>query len=81
MANMYPALNGQLQKSKCQEHKVDIDKNVEKENEADPVKIDLSLPVQETGNDVDAQDDSKDDSREAESSSNGPTNSVLMDVN
>ncbi|KAJ6658385.1 hypothetical protein lerEdw1_020089 [Lerista edwardsae] len=83
MANMYPAQNGQLQKSKCQEHKIDIDKNVEKENEADAVKIDLSLPVQETGNDAEAQEDSKgkDDSREAESSSNGPTNPVLMEIN
>ncbi|XP_066481438.1 receptor-type tyrosine-protein phosphatase C isoform X2 [Tiliqua scincoides] len=83
VASMYPAQNGQLQKSKCQEHKVDIEKNVEKENEADSVKIDLSYPVQETRNDAEMQEDSKakDDSREAESSSNGPTNPVLMDIN
>lgn len=83
IAALYPAQNGQLQKSKCQEHKVDIEKNLEKETDADSVKIDLSYSVQESRKDAEMQEDSKakDDSTEAESSLNGPTHPVLMDIN
>ncbi|XP_062991285.1 receptor-type tyrosine-protein phosphatase C isoform X2 [Elgaria multicarinata webbii] len=82
IASMYPAQNGQLQKTQCPEHKVDIQKDVKKEEEANSVTIDLFLPVQEIGNDLEMSDDSKakDGTRQAESSSNGPTNPVLTET-
>ncbi|XP_053105996.1 receptor-type tyrosine-protein phosphatase C isoform X2 [Hemicordylus capensis] len=81
VASMYPAQNGQLQKNQCQEHKINIENNEEKEEEANSISTELSCPVQETTCDVEMHEDSKpqDGSREAESSSNGPRNPVLME--
>ncbi|KAH0618343.1 hypothetical protein JD844_017452 [Phrynosoma platyrhinos] len=82
IASIYPAQNGQMQKTQCQEHKIDIHNNEKKEEKSNSVAIDLCCPEQEGGNSFEMTEDSKakDSSREAESSSNGPTNQVLTEV-
>ncbi|XP_061489926.1 receptor-type tyrosine-protein phosphatase C isoform X2 [Rhineura floridana] len=81
VASEFPAQNGQLQKTQCQEHKVNIH-NYEKEEEPNSVTIDFYYPVQETGNEVERHEDSKakDGSREVKNSSNGPTNPVSTEI-
>ncbi|XP_042320330.1 receptor-type tyrosine-protein phosphatase C [Sceloporus undulatus] len=81
IASIYPAQNGQVQKTQCQEHKIDIHNNEKKEEKSNSVAIDLCLPEQEGGNSLETTEDSKakDGSREAASSSNGPTNQVLTE--
>ncbi|XP_077784505.1 receptor-type tyrosine-protein phosphatase C isoform X2 [Podarcis muralis] len=80
IASVYPAQNGQLQKN--QEHKVNIPNDVKEDEGANSVTVDLCLPVQTSGNNVEKQEESKakDGSREAESSSNGPTNPILTEI-
>ncbi|XP_034978136.1 receptor-type tyrosine-protein phosphatase C isoform X2 [Zootoca vivipara] len=76
IASVYPAQNGQLQKN--QEHKVNIPNDVKEEG----VIVDLCLPVQTSGNNAEKHEESKakDGSREAENSSNGPTNPILTEI-
>nr|XP_028588398.1 receptor-type tyrosine-protein phosphatase C isoform X2 [Podarcis muralis] len=80
IASVYPAQNGQLQKN--QEHKVNIPNDVKEDEGANSVTVDLCLPVQTSGNNAEKHEESKakDGSREAESSSNGPTNPILTEI-
>ncbi|XP_044288204.1 receptor-type tyrosine-protein phosphatase C isoform X2 [Varanus komodoensis] len=82
VASMYPSQNGELQKTQCPEHKVDIQNDIKKDEEAHSVASDLCIPVQETMNNKEMVDDSKpkDGSSQAESSSNGPSNPILTEV-
>lgn len=73
---MYPAQNGDVQKLRSQEHKVDIPNDVKKEEEANSVATGHNLPATVTL-EMSEHSRDRDVSREAESSSNGPTNAVL----
>ncbi|XP_054837625.1 receptor-type tyrosine-protein phosphatase C isoform X2 [Eublepharis macularius] len=82
IAEVYPAQNGQLQKNKCQEHKVNIHNDSEEGEEANSSTKDVCILVQESENGVNMEEESKATagSREAESSLNGPTNPVLTEI-
>ncbi|XP_015272433.1 PREDICTED: receptor-type tyrosine-protein phosphatase C [Gekko japonicus] len=82
VARVYPAQNGQLLKSKSQEHKVNIHNESEEEENANSSTKDVCILVQENENDVKLEDDSKvtADSREGESALNGPTTPVLTET-
>ncbi|KAM6458366.1 receptor-type tyrosine-protein phosphatase C [Liasis olivaceus] len=82
IASLYPAQNGQLQMVQCHERIINNQNEVKKEEEGNSLESDVHCMPQENGNDAEMCDDSKtkDASREAESSFNGPANSVLSDI-
>lgn len=79
---MYPAQNGQLLKSKSQEHKVNIHNESEEEEDANSSTKDVCILVQENENGAKLEEDSKvtASSREAESAQNGPATPVLTET-
>ncbi|XP_078248412.1 receptor-type tyrosine-protein phosphatase C isoform X4 [Pogona vitticeps] len=79
IASVYPAQNGQVQKAQSQEHKVDIPNDVKKEEEANSLDAAPCPSAEGTGVEMSEQHfKAQEDPREAESSSNGPSNPVLM---
>ncbi|KAJ7332399.1 hypothetical protein JRQ81_014579 [Phrynocephalus forsythii] len=77
IASVYPAQNGKVKKSQSQEHMVGIPNDVKKEEETNLVAAGHSLPAEVNGMEMSEHSKAQEDSREAESSSNGPTNPVL----
>ncbi|XP_017688427.1 PREDICTED: receptor-type tyrosine-protein phosphatase C isoform X2 [Lepidothrix coronata] len=80
IASTYPAQNGQIKKNSRQEDKVEFCSEVGKtDQETDLITIDLTPPTPEENEPPEIHDDSKaaESTKGTESSTNGPTTSVL----